>query len=425
MQSPASGFLASLACALALQTNVAAASSPEAAPFCRSELIFAPEHWHVHGSCVVELPNRELLACWFHGSGERTADDVKIQGARLRRGARAWSERFVMADTPGYPDCNPAMVVTPDRRLWLFWPTILANRWETALMKYRVSSDYRHPGSPRWAREDILHLTPPPSFESNTLAHLSAIAPLVETATPDPDERQKLLQELEAIRARAKDKLSRRLGWMTRAHPVVLDGQRLLVPLYSDGFDFSLMAYTDDWGGHWTCSNPLLGVGNIQPSIVRRRDGTLYTLMRDNGPAPHRLMQSESHDRGATWSAVTDSAIPNPGSGAEVIRLANGHWLLVANDTEQERNQLAVMLSEDEGVSWPWKRYLEQDPPGQRAGRYHYPSAIQAKDGTLHVVYSHHVAITDPELARARGPEAKSIKHAHFNEEWVRQSTTR
>jgi hypothetical protein len=35
---------------------------------------------------------------------------------------------------------------------------------------------------------------------------------------------------------------------MTRAHPYVLDGARLIVPLYSDGFSFSLMAITDDWG---------------------------------------------------------------------------------------------------------------------------------------------------------------------------------
>ena len=52
------------------------------APFCESELIFPLEHWHNHGSCIVECPNGDLLVCWFHGSGERQADDVKIEGAR-------------------------------------------------------------------------------------------------------------------------------------------------------------------------------------------------------------------------------------------------------------------------------------------------------------------------------------------------------
>src|SRR5690349_15190869 len=73
-------------------------------PFLRAELIFPVEHWHNHASCIVEAPNGDLLVCWFHGSGERKADDVRIEGARLRKGSQTWSDRFVMADTPEYPD---------------------------------------------------------------------------------------------------------------------------------------------------------------------------------------------------------------------------------------------------------------------------------------------------------------------------------
>src|SRR5512141_2900114 len=115
-------------------------------PFLESELIFPLERWHNHASCIVETPGGDLLVCWFHGSGERTADDVKIEGARRRKGAHTWSPRFTMADTPGYPDTNCTMFIDPQGRLWLLWPTILANRWETALMKYRISSHYRREG---------------------------------------------------------------------------------------------------------------------------------------------------------------------------------------------------------------------------------------------------------------------------------------
>ncbi|MHC4074033.1 MAG: exo-alpha-sialidase, partial [Planctomycetota bacterium] len=38
--------------------------------------IFPLQGKHVHSSSIVECPNGDLLACWFHGSGERTADDV-------------------------------------------------------------------------------------------------------------------------------------------------------------------------------------------------------------------------------------------------------------------------------------------------------------------------------------------------------------
>ena len=66
------------------------------------------------------------------------------------------------------------------------------------------------------------------------------------------------------------------------------------------------MAITDDWGKTWHTSRPLMADGNIQPSIVQRQDGSLYTLMRDNGPPPKRLQQSQSRDRGETWAPVED-----------------------------------------------------------------------------------------------------------------------
>jgi predicted neuraminidase len=206
---------------------------------------------------------------------------------------------------------------------------------------------------------------------------------------------------------------------MTRAHPFILDGSRLIVPLYSDGFSFSLMAITDDWGQTWHASTPLMGDGNIQPSIVRRKDGSLYTLMRDNGPAPKRLHQSESRDRGETWSRVTDSDLPNPGAGAEIVGLRNGHWVLISNDTERGRHSLAVQISDDEGQTWKWKRHLEREEPGPEAGSFHYPSLIEAKDGSLHASYSYHLARRDLPKDVDGDPAAKSIKHAHFNEEWV------
>src|SRR4051812_852352 len=66
-------------------------------PFLESEFIFPLETWHNHASCIVELPNRDLLVCWYHGSGERTADDVKVEGARRVRGSKTWSSRYTLA----------------------------------------------------------------------------------------------------------------------------------------------------------------------------------------------------------------------------------------------------------------------------------------------------------------------------------------
>ncbi|MDZ4859339.1 MAG: hypothetical protein SGI88_10170 [Candidatus Hydrogenedentes bacterium] len=63
-------------------------------PLLESELIFTPEPLHNHGSSIVETPQGDLLACWFHGTGERNSDDVQVLGARKRKGEIAWSAPF-------------------------------------------------------------------------------------------------------------------------------------------------------------------------------------------------------------------------------------------------------------------------------------------------------------------------------------------
>jgi predicted neuraminidase len=388
-------------------------------PFLESEIIFPLEHWHNHASCIVETPNGDLIVCWFHGSGERTADDVKIEGARKRKGAKAWSARFTMADTPDYPDTNCTMFIDPQGRLWLLWPTILANEWHTALMKYRIASDFVSDGPPKWDVSEVLHVMPGKEFPEAVTNYLVKAEATLRSSPQSEEIRNRAQVYFERMRTHAADKLYRRLGWMTRAHPFILEGKRLIVPLYSDGFSFSLMAITDDWGKTWHTSTPLIASGNIQPSIVQRKDGSLFTLMRDNGPPPKRLHQSESRDRGETWTPVTDSELPNPGSGAEITSLRNGHWVLISNDTERGRNSLAVQISDDEGKTWKWKRHLEFGPPGPEAGSYHYPSIIQSKDGTLHASYSYHLGKKDVGKDAEGQPARKSIKHAHFNEAWV------
>src|SRR5690349_7329655 len=102
-----------ISCLLAVSPALRSAEKP----LFQSELIFPLETWHNHASCIVETPNGDLLVCWFHGSGERTADDVKIEGARLKKGAREWGKRFTLADTPDFPDGNPCLFIDPQKRL--------------------------------------------------------------------------------------------------------------------------------------------------------------------------------------------------------------------------------------------------------------------------------------------------------------------
>jgi len=380
-----------------------------AEPFLRTELLFPLESWHNHGSSLVEAPNGDLFAAWFHGSGERKADDVRIEGARLRRAQKQWSARFTLADTPGYPDCNPALHVDRRGHLWLFYPTILDNHWEGALLKFRVSSDWQSQTPPRWDRSEVLHVTPGTNFEGTIAAVLPEMERWATAQSWEEKTRREVQEYLDATRLHATNLLYRRLGWMPRAHPLAI-GDRLILGVYHDGFSFSLMAITDDAGTNWHPSMPLIGGGNIQPSLTRRRDGTLVTYMRDNGPPPKRLLQSESPDLGESWSPVIDSEIPNPGSGADHIALRDGTWAFIGNDTEEGRARLSVWLSDDEGRSWRWRRALED---GSKGEGYSYPSLLESRDGTLHATYSVHL------------PSGKSIRHAAFNLEWVKGGTVK
>ncbi len=376
-----------------------ALSAAAAAPGVESELIFPLEPWHNHSSSIVEFPSGELFVVWFHGSGERRADDVKVMGARRPASAEGWSAPFVVADYPGFPDTNCTLFLDRRGRLWLFWMTFLANEVETTVLNYRVSSRYAGlDGPPMWERQELLLLHH--DLEAFAAKVRSVAAPALDGATPERAEYLLRLME------NAADKYVSRTGWMVRTHPLQLPSGRMLVGLYSDVYDFSLVAISDDDGRTWRPSEPIVGFGAVQPGFVRKRDGALVAYMRDNGPAPKRIPHAESRDEGESWSRVVDTDLPNPGSSVEPVTLANGDWLLVYNDLEQGRHSLAVSISDDEGASWSRPRHLDRSEPG--GGSYHYPSVVQARDGSIHVTYSYFVA------------GGKSIKHARFEPEWVR-----
>ena len=78
---------------VALALGPLASAAPAAEPKCERVDIFPANPKHNHASCVVELQDGSLLAAWYAGSGERKADDVVIEGARLAKGKTAWSRQ--------------------------------------------------------------------------------------------------------------------------------------------------------------------------------------------------------------------------------------------------------------------------------------------------------------------------------------------
>lgn len=186
----------------------------------------------------------------------------------------------------------------------------------------------------------------------------------------------------------------------------------MLLPLYSDGFDHSLVAITDNWGETWQFSEPIVGAGNVQPTLALAEDSSIIAYMRDNGPPPKRLMMSISKDLGRTWSTVMDSEIPNPGTAADVVVLKSGNWAIVHNDIEEGRHRLSIWLSQDDGKTWPFRKIIVNGTPGSKV-RGHYPAIIQSLDGLIHISFTNQIASPDGKS------EIKNISHAMMTEEWL------
>jgi predicted neuraminidase len=412
------------------------------------ENIFPLQLQHCHGSSIVELPNKDLLVAWFQGSGERTADDVSIKGSRYNHKTHQWGEPFVLADVPEFPDINPVLFIDGKSRLWLAWYTVMAYQWETSILKYRISDNYMQAsGSPLWNWQDMIHTKP----DGNAADGIGRNDAYVKTLQRKFDDYYQYLdssgqfksgvitkakwdtarehyldiargmnlvrngtdinEKDEKVKMQLGYPLMRRIGWQTRNKPLII-GNRMLLPLYSDGLDFSMIAITDDWGDTWHFSEPIIGAGAIQPTLALGRDSSVIAFMRDNGPPPKRLLKSISHDRGKTWSTVRDSNIPNPGTAADVVVLKSGNWIMVHNDIEEGRHRLSVWLSKDEGMTWPHRKMLVNATPGSEV-RGHYPAIIQGSDGGIHISYTNQVAGNEGK------PAVKSIAYVSFSEKWI------
>ncbi len=323
-----------------------------------------------------------------------------------QKGASKWDQSFVMSDTFGTADNNPTMVIDADGKLWLFHSTMLGTpkwTWGSSMLRYKISSDYAKPGAPTWELSEVL--IPHPLGLEQVLDGVAKQLNSPESQKLYGKALPRMATYLKMLQTNLKDPMKQRFGWMPRAHPLIRSDGTLIVPLSNENFEIPMMAMTDDSGQTWTYSAPVPDVGMIQPSLLELPDGTLQAYFR-NGDPRKRIKRSFSSDGGMTWSKAELTDRLHPGGGIEAIRLKNGHLALVYNNKEEKpRDKLAISISDDDGKTWKWTRQIE-DVPG---GRFDYPSAIQAADGTIHVSYSYNL---------------DTIKHVQFNEEWVRAGKT-
>lgn len=305
--------------------------------------IFGSEHPGIykHPASITELANGDLYVAYYGGAGEYSAETA-VYGSRRRQGEMKWSPPVVIADTPFRGDGNPVVWQAPDGVVWLFYVNLYGDTWSDARVKAKISTD----GAQTWSDSFML------TMEKGTMA---------------------------------------------RGKPIVLmDGDYLLPMYYETGDDReSTAADTASYflrynpeTQEWTETNRIKSPnGNLQPQVVQLSENELICYMRRGGgfgpETSGYIMKSESHDGGRTWSDAIDTEFKNPNSAVDVVKLDNGHIVLVYNDHMYNRTPLSIAISTDEGKTFPHRRNI-----GGGDNTFAYPYIIQKSDGKILVLYT-------------------------------------
>jgi predicted neuraminidase len=327
--------------------------------------VFGPEVLtgpYKHPACMEELADGDLYLVYYGGEGEYAAGTA-VFGSRLKRGETTWSPPQPIARDPSRSVGNAVVWRAPDGLVWLFYVVRDGATWSTSRVQFKVSAD----DARTWSDSSVLSLEP---------------------------------------------------GTMVRNRPIVLADGSYLLPAYREtGHDpefvgpesTSMVFRFDPKAKAWTEGGRIKSPrGNIQPAIAPLADGSLLAYCRRGGGyRPDEvgyLVRSTSRDGGRTWSPGVDSRFPNPNAAVDLLRLKSGRLLLVYNDSMTGRSPLTVALSTDDDATWPARRNIAEG-----RGDFAYPSAFQARDGTIHVVFT------------SNGRTV--VNHATFDMDWILAGT--
>lgn len=318
-----------LSAQLAPAQNSARAGAPEGVVL--SEFIAdAPPTPSVHASTIVQA-DKALLAAWFGGS-EEGARDVVIWLSRNE--GNGWSKPEEVAngvydrERIQYPCWNPVLYKLENGTLILFYREGPSPAKWWSLMK--TSDD----NGRTWSKAERL-----PS---------GMLGPI-------------------------KNKPVQFGEWLLCGSSVENDGWRVYI-------ERSRRPLVDQ---SWSKSMPLnrsIDFGAIQPTVLPWPDGNVQVLCRTRNDV---ITESWSGDKGATWSRMKATALPNPNSGIDAVMMDDGRALLVYNHTTSGRGTLNVAISPD-GRHWLAATVLE-DTPG---AEFSYPAVIQTDDKLVHVTYT-------------------------------------
>ncbi|MHC4872371.1 MAG: sialidase family protein [Planctomycetota bacterium] len=299
--------------------------------------------------------NGRLWVTFFSGGcGEPHIDNEILLISSMDNG-KTWSSPVVAAEKEGKTRAfDSCLWHDPDGKLWLFYN--IANVEEKLHKVVARTTTDSNSENPEWSDEFIIELDVPYAFRLNKPTVLSTgewILPVVHADIEIPQE------------------VNTKYPWKNWfAGPA----QRLGA------------AVSTDKGKNWKLSGNLNAPEwALENMVIEKENKTLWMLTRTGGGA---LWESFSTDKGLTWSKAKEITIKNPGSRFHIRRLNSGNLLLInhtdftKNDNnKQARNNLAALISKDDGKSWSPPLFID------KRNNISYPDMIEDKDANLHIVY--------------------------------------
>jgi len=125
--------------------------------------------------------------------------------------------------------------------------------------------------------------------------------------------------------------------------------------------------------------------------VVEMNDGRLRIFARTS----YGIGAADSFDGGKTWGDSFDPGYGGPSSRFFIRRLPSGRILLINHYNYTGRNNLTAMLSEDDGVTFPYRLLLDE------RSQVAYPDAAVTADGAITITYD-----------RERGAFKNSVEEA-------------
>jgi Neuraminidase (sialidase) len=159
--------------------------------------------------------------------------------------------------------------------------------------------------------------------------------------------------------------------WSAPGRGALLKNGRLIVPCTINK-DSKVMAtilvYSDDHGETWDKIEVAERIN--EPQMVELANGDLMINARNQMEYRQCRAITVSNDNGKTWSQpVGDRNLPDPNCQGSIIRKVfkigkekKDLLILSNNDSNKERRNLTIKISDDNGKTWKYKKMIHEGP---------------------------------------------------------------